>query len=244
MVNAGNGDDSLSVLSVPATTRAQLNGGGDDVFHMSQAGILTGIQLPVRLNGQAGSNWLDYSAVTGGVMVNLLTKTAPGVQTNFLVGIRNVIGGSGNDTLTGDGQANILVGGDGTDTFSGGAGNDILIGDAKEDTLRGDDGDDILIGGTTNYTANTANVDRASLKSIMNEWALSGDSYSTRIQKLTNSNSGRPLLTLRQTPADTVRDDAANQLFGDVDRDWFFGSNFSEFKDRVLVGPTAETANG
>ena len=41
--------------------------------------------------------------------------------------MENVTGGSGNDTLSGDAQANVLIGGAGHDTVSGDAGDDTLI---------------------------------------------------------------------------------------------------------------------
>ena len=61
--------------------------------------------------------------------------------------IENVIGGSGNDELTGDDRANQLTGGFGNDILDGGAGNDTLNGGAGNDTLDGGAGDDVLFGG-------------------------------------------------------------------------------------------------
>jgi Ca2+-binding RTX toxin-like protein len=58
-----------------------------------------------------------------------------------------VLGGTGNDAITGDSRANILRGGDGDDVLSGGAGNDTLYGEAGADTLYGGGGNDLLIGG-------------------------------------------------------------------------------------------------
>ena len=46
-----------------------------------------------------------------------------------LNGIENLSGGTANDTLTGDGNANVLAGNTGNDTLIGGAGNDVLYGD-------------------------------------------------------------------------------------------------------------------
>ena len=86
--------------------------------------------------------------------------------------VENVIGGTGDDTITGDAAANVLDGGDGDDVLNGGGGNDTLEGDGRDshpygdsdvlnggagddvlrgqafaDTLNGDDGDDLLDGG-------------------------------------------------------------------------------------------------
>lgn len=53
--------------------------------------------------------------------------------------IENVIGGSGNDRLSGNDANNLLAGNGGSDTLIGGSGND---------TLNGGPGSDVLIGGT------------------------------------------------------------------------------------------------
>ena len=59
--------------------------------------------------------------------------TVGGVAEDTVRNIENVTGGSGNDTLTGDGLANTLSGGAGTDVLTGGAGNDTLSGGAGAD---------------------------------------------------------------------------------------------------------------
>jgi Ca2+-binding RTX toxin-like protein len=79
------------------------------------------------LNGGLGTNILDYSQYTTGVTVNLLAGTATGVG-GSVSNIHEVIGGSGNDSLTADNKGDLLVGGAGNDTLAGGAGNDILLG--------------------------------------------------------------------------------------------------------------------
>lgn len=62
--------------------------------------------------------------------------------------IENAIGGSGFDTLTGNGLANELTGGAGNDLLIGGAGNDVLKGGVDGDILIGGLGNDFLDGGT------------------------------------------------------------------------------------------------
>jgi Ca2+-binding RTX toxin-like protein len=51
--------------------------------------------------------------------------------------IRYLVGGSGNDTITGDGRSNDLAGSKGSDTINGGRGNDTLSGDFSYFTLFG-----------------------------------------------------------------------------------------------------------
>jgi Ca2+-binding RTX toxin-like protein len=95
---------------------------------------------------------------TAGVIVDLVAGTA--TATGGVSGIRNVIGGNGDDILIGDGADNLLsdgngndivIGGGGDDTLQVGSGRDILLGGSGRDTLRAGTGDDILLGGTTAY---------------------------------------------------------------------------------------------
>jgi Ca2+-binding RTX toxin-like protein len=59
----------------------------------------------------------------------------------------NLRGGSGNDTLTGDANANMIWGGPGDDIIIGGLGNDTLYGESGNDTISGGAGDDYIYGG-------------------------------------------------------------------------------------------------
>jgi Ca2+-binding RTX toxin-like protein len=92
-------------------------GGGNDVLD-GGSGIL---------------DWADYIDKTAAVSVTLngatnAVVTVGGVAEGTLRNIENVQGGSANDMLVGDGQANELRGQGGDDVLAGGAGNDILLG--------------------------------------------------------------------------------------------------------------------
>ena len=71
-----------------------------------------------------------------------------------IAGVENVTGGSGNDTLTGDGSANVLDGGSGNDTLRGGLGADALNGGSGDDTIHYTigDGADTIDGGDATTT--------------------------------------------------------------------------------------------
>ena len=81
---------------------------------------------------------------------------------NVVSTIENVTGGFGDDTLTGDARANMLVGGAGDDTLNGendpanaeDGGDDTLHGGAGGDTLNGGPGGDTLMGGEGDDTLN------------------------------------------------------------------------------------------
>jgi serralysin len=64
--------------------------------------------------------------------------------------IENAIGGSGNDTITGNAAANDLRGGGGADTISGGLGNDTINGNQGDDVINGNQGNDVVAGGRGN----------------------------------------------------------------------------------------------
>ena len=59
-------------------------------------------------------------------------------------------GSQGNDTLTGEAGDDFLRGGKGNDSISGGVGNDIINGNLGDDILNGDAGNDFLRGGKGN----------------------------------------------------------------------------------------------
>ena len=75
-----------------------------------------------------------------------------------------VVGSGGNDTITLD-EVNgalpraTLIGGTGDDTLTGGSGNDQLIGQAGDDTLLGKGGTDQLFGGADNDTLTGGDAD-------------------------------------------------------------------------------------
>jgi len=61
--------------------------------------------------------------------------------------VLGALGFAGNDTITGNEDANSLNGMTGNDTLFGRGGNDTLVGDVGADFLEGGDGDDLLRGG-------------------------------------------------------------------------------------------------
>ena len=108
-------------------------------------------------DGGLGTDTYDLSATAAAATVNLVTGVSASADTgtDTLAGIENVVGGSGNDTLTGDGTDNVITGGAGNDTVVGGAGNDTFIATVG-------DGNDSYNGGagidTYDLSATTANA--------------------------------------------------------------------------------------
>ncbi|MCW5590151.1 MAG: cadherin domain-containing protein [Legionellales bacterium] len=79
-----------------------------------------------------------------------LTGTINLTDADVIVDTPTQNGTSGNDTLTGTGNADILYGRDGDDTLHGLAGNDILQGHGGNDTIYGGDGNDLILGNDGN----------------------------------------------------------------------------------------------
>ncbi|WP_380785607.1 VCBS domain-containing protein [Sphingomonas sp. R86521] len=117
---------------------------GNDIINFGQNGV------DDVFDGLAGNDTLAAdSSVTANLTIDMVAGTLRGVGigNDTFSNIENVTGGSGNDVITGDNNANILNGGAGNDTLSGGGGNDTLNGGTGNDTLNGGAGDDFLYGG-------------------------------------------------------------------------------------------------
>ena len=132
----GAGDDVLS------------GGLGDDVLQGGEGNdVLLGDPGADHLDGGEGFDVADYSADTEGVTVNLQTGVGEGglAEGDSYASIEGIIGGAGDDQLTGDDQPNYLSGGAGNDVLSGGGGDDVLVGGLGDDSLTGGAGRDSFV---------------------------------------------------------------------------------------------------
>ncbi|MFC3175501.1 choice-of-anchor L domain-containing protein [Novosphingobium bradum] len=126
------------------------NGGANALTGTAFADVLQGGAGNDTLDGGAGVDTASYADIAGAVTVSLaLTKAQAtgGAGSDLLRNIENLVGGAGNDALTGNGGANRLEGGLGNDSLDGAAGNDALLGGAGDDRLTGGAGADLLWGG-------------------------------------------------------------------------------------------------
>jgi Ca2+-binding RTX toxin-like protein len=121
----------------------------ENILGSAYGDILTGSGGDNFIEGGLGDDTLDgggntaagdtasYAGATAAVNVSLATPGAQatgGAGTDTLSNFENLLGSDYNDTLTGDGNANVLNGGAGDDTIIGGAGADTLIGGQGTDT--------------------------------------------------------------------------------------------------------------
>ncbi len=122
VVSGGDGDDVIVAGS----------GGGDDSY-----------------DGGDGTDTIIFSSSSAPVTINLETGFADGLETEFdsIANIENVVGGSGDDTITGNASDNSIFGGDGNDGLSGGDGSDTLDGGNGDDGIAGGAGADLIHGG-------------------------------------------------------------------------------------------------
>jgi Ca2+-binding RTX toxin-like protein len=166
-VNGLDGNDTIvanGAFTIPVTL---FGGNGDDYLVGGRAGD--------KLDGGAGNDWLnggagadeleggdgtdtaDYSGYYAAVNVSLddAANDGPAAEgDNVHSTVENLVGGFGNDTLTGSGAANYIQGAGGTDTIYGLGGDDTLDGgmggifplnrNTGNDQLWGGDGNDTL----------------------------------------------------------------------------------------------------
>jgi VCBS repeat-containing protein len=138
-IDLGDNNDTLVFNGLLAdATNIDVDGevGAADTLNvaaLSAIGANNGIAL--TLGAAAGA----ITKVGGAALAAGLAVT----QANF----EAVIGGAGDDSLTGDGQANRLEGAGGNDSLAGMAGADTILGGAGEDSIIGGEGADDLQGG-------------------------------------------------------------------------------------------------
>ena len=120
--------------------------GTDTIFEVEN---VTGSPAADTITGDAGNNVLDglggtdtasFAGVASGVDANLATGAATGQGSDTLTGIENLTGSLQNDTLTGDGNPNVLSGLNGGDNITGGLGADAFFLGAGADVITANDG--------------------------------------------------------------------------------------------------------
>lgn len=103
------------------------------------------------LDGGDGSDTADYSEKTGSVTVTLkdvgdASVLINGVAEDTVRNIENLIGGSGQNKLTGNASVNVFVGGDAQDVLVTLGGDDTAYGEWNNDYLYMGAGDDLAFG--------------------------------------------------------------------------------------------------
>ena len=181
-----------------------------------------------------GGGGLDYAryddANYGNLVINLLT---PASNTGAAAGdtyssIEGIVGGVGNDTITGDNGTNYLIGSGGNDTLNGGNATDYLYGGAGGDTLNGGAGLDYARYDDASWGNLVINL----LNPALNTGAAAGDTYisiegvigGAGIDTITGDNAGNFLRGLGGN--DIIDGGAGNDhLYGGLGADTLIGGS-------------------
>jgi Ca2+-binding RTX toxin-like protein len=115
--------------------------GNDTLTGDGGANTLQGAVGKDRLDGKGGIDTVDYSDRPWAISADLSgsnwsTVRVNGVAEDTIRRIENVIGSFRDDSISGDGKANMLAGGSGNDTLYGSGGIDTLKGGSGNDELR------------------------------------------------------------------------------------------------------------
>jgi Ca2+-binding RTX toxin-like protein len=141
ILKGGAGDDTITGGAGADYLYGQA--GNDTLIAGAGTSFLDGGAGADTLVGSAGHpSYASYSDATTAVTVNLLN---PSLNKGDAAGdsytnIRDLLGSSYSDNITGDNSGDILKGGLGDDVIVGGTGNDAIFGGAGADTLTGGGG--------------------------------------------------------------------------------------------------------
>jgi Ca2+-binding RTX toxin-like protein len=206
--------------------------GGDD--------NLRGTTGDDTLDGGAGNDVVDYGNITVPLNIDLTAQTVTGAGNDTLVSIENARGGTNNDTLTGDANANDLRGNAGDDTFIATTGDDEFRGDAGSDTADYSAATNTIIVDLTLASGNVATTefDNDTLISVENVIGGAGsDSFTGDANNNTFTGNGGD-----DTFFASLGDDTFN---GGADNDTV---DYSAFNDGVAIdltgAPTVGTSSG
>ncbi|MFO1000418.1 MAG: M10 family metallopeptidase C-terminal domain-containing protein, partial [Planctomycetaceae bacterium] len=134
-LTGGAGDDTLNG---GAGSDLLFGGLNNDTYVFTTATAAEADQVTENTN--EGTDTISFAALTTSVSLHLGTNAIQNVHTNRTLKLNSPntfeksIGGSGADSLAGNGASNTLTGGPGDDTLNGGAGGDLLLGGLNNDT--------------------------------------------------------------------------------------------------------------
>ncbi len=161
MLIGGSGDDYLA------------GSVGNDTYVFAYSGNNLGTDT-VAEDPNLDTDTLDFSAFAPGIAVNLGSTSTQTIASGILslslssaAGIENVIGGEGNDSITGNSRDNTLLGHGGDDTLIAGSANNTLIGGDGDDEFlinqSSSNGEESILGGGGNNSLIASLVSGASV---------------------------------------------------------------------------------
>jgi Ca2+-binding RTX toxin-like protein len=152
---ANDGDPAVAEADNVINTENIIGGNGNDTLTGNSAGniirglggndTIAGGAGPDLIDGGGGTDTATYADHPTAVAVSLdgLANDGTTGELDNVLNAENLIGGGGNDILTGDAGPNFIRGLGGNDQLRGLAGNDLLIGDTGTDLADGAAGSDL-----------------------------------------------------------------------------------------------------
>lgn len=194
-MSGGGGTDTLSYADHSASITASLDGNLDNgspgegdstqpdvenIIGGSGDDLLRSNSGNNSLAGGGGSDTVTFAGLSAAINANLLMGVATGAGSDTFTSIENLTGGTGTDTLTGDGNSNVIDAGSGSanDTINGGGGTDTVSYASAN------------AGVTVNLTTTTAqNTVGAGTDTITNTESLTGSGFNDSLRGTTAANA-------------------------------------------------------
>jgi Ca2+-binding RTX toxin-like protein len=253
-LEGGPGDDELE--SGPGTGGRAYNvlrggEGRDTLIGRTGVDVLDGGPGGDDLVGGVGRDRVDYASRSAPLTISIDGAADDGeAGEGDLVDstVEEVVGGGGNDHLTGSPAVDRLLGGPGDDTLDGLAGGDTLVGGPDDDVHNGGDGSDTFVAGAAgdgkdDYDGGAGTFDEVTYAARATAVTVDLDGIDD------DGGSGE---------RDNVRDDV-EWIAGGAANDWLIGSNAANLltggggndflsghggNDTLLMGGANDVANG
>ncbi|MBM79627.1 MAG: hypothetical protein CMJ78_03410 [Planctomycetaceae bacterium] len=213
----GAPDNILPTFDGSLVSVLQING-GDGTNSINIAGLTTAtldtVGVTIQIDGGDADDFIQGSAAFAEVLLG-----GDGDDTiTGLNGLDTIDGGDGDDSLTGGTDADNITGGDGADTIDSGDGDDVIDGGNSEDSITSGDGADTVSGGSGADTIDTGLGDDIVMAGSGDDIVFVGDGADSVVagpgNDLLNGSTGNDTLN-GQSGNDTVNgDDGDDSLIG------------------------------
>ncbi|HEV2951114.1 MAG TPA: calcium-binding protein, partial [Actinomycetota bacterium] len=244
-----NGDADADVIVGGMGSDTESGGIDNDLF--DEGAVANGSD---SFAGGTGADRVSYAARSTSVAVTMdgaFDDGESGEGDNVATDMENADGGSGADTMLGNGFANVLTGGGGDDSLDGIVGADTLDAGDDDDTLVGGTGNDSLMGGDGTDAGDYGAATTAVIASLATATATGG-AGSDVLSGIENLIGGSGADSLTGDGGPNVLNGGSNNdtLAGGPDDDTFTGgsgtdtADFSEAASAVDVNLVSGSATG
>jgi hypothetical protein len=229
--DTAKGDDTyvLKNINAPGTFYSSIwdTGGTDSIVYDGGRSATIDLRPATLKYEEGGGGWVSYArGIYGGFTI------ANGVV------IENATSGNGNDTLIGNGAANVLSAGKGKDTLIGGRGNDALDGGENADSMQGGTGNDTYFveniydkvvekafNGVDTVRSTISYTLPANVENLILEGASGIDGEGNALVNRITGNDGDNWLTGNQGNDTLIGGDGDDHLWGNEGRDLIRGGD-------------------